>query len=151
MAYGYSRLEQAVFQLKKQRPWVKIVERHSLESLTSEQRLQGSGRVADESALQVGRWLGADSLVLFQIDGPAWRDRLLARFHGRMPPIVVSSKIISVESGEVLYHDIVTALPVPASGEWGDYGSDYDLQPAVRTALDRALSTAIVHLDYSFR
>jgi hypothetical protein len=95
--------------------------------------------------------LGADSLVLFRIDGPTWRERLLARMHGKMPPFVVSSKIISLESGEVLYHDVVTAAPVPDSGEWSDYDSDHQLRPAMHAALDQAVSTAILHLHQSFR
>jgi hypothetical protein len=151
VAYGYSRLEQAAFQLKKQRPWIKIVDRRNIEPLTDEQRLQVSGRVADDSAMRVGKLLGADSMVFFRIDVPSWRDRMLARFYGRMPPFVVSSKIISVESGEVLYHDIVTAMPAPPSGEWSDYASDYELQPALRSTLDHALSVAITHLNQSFR
>src|SRR5574341_248552 len=150
-AYGYSRLEQAAFQLKRQRSWIKVVERRNIEPLTDEQRLQLSGRVGDDSAVRVGKWLGADSMVLFRIDVPTWRERLLARFYGKMPPFVVSSKIISLESGEVLYHDIVTAMPVPPSGEWSDYASDYELQPALRSALDHALSVAIAHLNQSFR
>jgi hypothetical protein len=149
--YGYSRLEQAAFQLKKQRSWIKILDRRNMEPLTDEQRLQLSGRVGDDSAVRIGRWLGADSMVLFRIDVPTWRERLLARFYQKMPPLVVSSKIISVESGEVLYHDIVTAMPVPPSGEWSDYASDYELQPALRSALDHALSVAIAHLNQSFR
>ena len=151
VAYGYSRLEQAAFQLKTQRSWIKIVERRNIEPLTDEQRLQLSGRVGDDSVVRVGKWLGADSMVLFRIDVPTWRERLLARFYGKMPPCVVSSKIISVESGEVLYHDIVSAMPVPQSGEWSDYASDYELQPALRSALDHALSVAIAHLNQSFR
>lgn len=151
VTYGYSRLEQATFQLKKQRSWIKIVERRDLDQLTNEQRWQLSGRVEDDSMVRIGKWLGADSLVLFQIQGPTMRERMLARFYGKMPPFVVSSKIISVESGEVLYHDIVTATAVPESGEWDDYASDYELQPAMRTALDHALSIAIVHLNQSFR
>lgn len=151
LSYGYSRLEQAAFQLKKRRADIKIVERRNLEQLTDEQRFQLSGRVGDDSVVRVGRWLGADSLVLFRIDGPTWRDRLLARMHGKMPPFVVSSKIISLESGEVLYHDVVTAAPVPDSGEWSDYDSDHQLRPAMHAALDQALSTAILHLHQSFR
>jgi Curli production assembly/transport component CsgG len=150
VAYGYSRLEQAAFQLKKQRSWIKIVERRNIEPLTDEQRLQVSGRVADDSAVRVGKLLGADSMVLFRIEVPSWRDRMLARFYGRMPPVVVSSKIISVESGEVVYHDLVTAIPAPPSGKWEDYASDYELQPALRSALDHALSVAIAHLNQSF-
>ena len=151
MTYGYSRLEQATFQLKKQRSWMKIVERRDIGQLTDEQRWQLSGRVGDDSVVRIGRWLGADSMVLFRIEGPTMRERMLARFYGKMPPFVVSSKIISVESGEVLYHDIVTAMAVPESGEWDDYASDYELQPAMHAALDHALSIAIVHLNQSFR
>jgi hypothetical protein len=145
------RLEQAAFQLKKQRSWITIVERRHIESLTDEQLFQVSGRVADASATRIGKWLGADSMVIFQIDGPTWRERLLARFHEQMPPVVVSTKIISVETGEVFYHDIVSILPVPPSGTWDDYASDPELQPALRTALDHALSVAIAHLDQAFR
>ncbi|OQW30993.1 MAG: hypothetical protein A4E19_20730 [Nitrospira sp. SG-bin1] len=151
LLYGYGRLEQATFQLKTQRSWIKIVERRDIGRLTDEQRWQLSGRVGDDSAVRIGRWLGADSMVLFRIEGPTMRERMLARLYGRMPPFVVSSKIISVESGEVLYHDVVTAMAVPPSGEWGDYESDYELQPAMHAALDHALSVAIMHLTQSFR
>jgi hypothetical protein len=151
VVYGYSRLEQAAFELKKQRSWIKIVERRDIELLTDEQRLQVSGRVADDSAIRVGKLLGADSVLCFRVDMPSWRDRMLARFYGRMSPLVVSSKIISVESGEVLYHDTVSAMATPLSGEWSDYASDYELQPALRSALDLALSGAIAHLNQSFR
>jgi hypothetical protein len=151
VAYGYSTLEQAAFQLKRQRSWIKIVERRNIEQLTNEQRLQLSGRVGDDSAVRVGKWLGADSMVLFRIDAPTWRERMLARFYGKMPPFIISSKIISLESGEVLYHDIVTTRPIPASGDWSDYASDYELQPALHSALDQALSIAILHLNQSFQ
>jgi hypothetical protein len=151
VAYGYTRLEEATFQLKRQRGWIKIVDRLNLAQVTEEQRFQLSGRVGDDSAVRVGRWLGADSMVVFHIEGPAWRERLLARMYGKMPPFVVSSKIISLESGEVLYHDVVSATPVPPSGEWSDYASDYEVRPAVHAALDQALSRAILHLHQSFR
>jgi hypothetical protein len=151
LAYGYTRLEEATFQLKRQRSWIKIVDRRNVDQLTEEQRFQLSGRVADDSTVRVGKWIGADSMVLFRIEGPTWRERLLARMYGKMPPFVVSSKIISLESGEVLYHDVVAAIPVPASGEWSEYASDYELRPAMHAALDQALSTAILHLQRSFR
>ncbi len=151
VTFAYSRLEHAAFQLKKQRSWIKIIERRHIDLLTDEQRLQVSGRVADDSAMRVGRLLGADSMVLFRIDVPTWRERVLARKSGRMPPLVITSKIISVESGEVLYHDVVTAMPGPISGKWGDYASDYELQPLLRSTLDHALSISIRHLNQSFR
>jgi hypothetical protein len=151
VAYAYSRLEEAAFQLKRQRSWIKIVDRRNIEQLTEEQRFQLSGRVADDSVVGVGRWLGADTMVVFRIEGPTWRERLLARMYGKMPPFVVTSKIISLESGEVFYHDVVTATPRPGSGEWSDYASDQELRPAMHAALEQALSRAIVHLHRSFR
>src|SRR5690242_5969250 len=97
VAYAYSRLEEATFQLKRQRSWIKIVDRRNVEQLSEEQRFQLSGRVSDDSAIGVGKWLGADTMVVFRIEGPGWRERLLARMYGKMPPVVVSSKVISLE------------------------------------------------------
>lgn len=150
-AYGYMKLEQATFHLKKRRSGIRIVERRYLETVRDEQRLQVSGKVADDSAMHIGKWLGADSLVMFQIDQPRWQDRLLARYYERMAPVVVSVKIIAVETGEVLYYDIVRIMPVSQAAKWERYGSDAELQSTVRASLDRAVSIAIAHLDQSFR
>lgn len=150
-AYGYMKLEQATFHLKKRRAGIKIVERRYLETVKDEQRLQVSGKVSDDSAMHLGKWLGADSLVMFQIDQPRWRDRLLARYSERIAPVVVSIKIIAVETGEVLYYDIVRIVPASPLVKWERYGSDTELQSTVHASLDRAVSVAIAHLDQSFR
>ena len=76
---------------------------------------------------------------------------MLAGFEGRMPTLGVSSKIMSVESGEVLYHDSVMAMATPLSGEWSDYAGEYELQPELRAALDHALSGAIARLSRASR
>ena len=60
-------------------------------------------------------------------------------------------RIISLESGEVFYHDLVSATPVPGFRDWSDYASDNELRPAMHAALDQALSQAIRHLQQSFR
>lgn len=151
VAYGYMKLEHATFQIKQHRPWIRIVERRAIETVIDEQRLQVSGRVADDSAISIGKWLGADSLVLFQIQRPSWRDRVWARMDEQMAPVVVTSKIISVETGEVLYHDIVRVLPVSPRGTWDGYGSDAELQPVLRASLDQAVSRATAHLAHAFR
>src|SRR4051794_2556153 len=122
IAYGYARLEQAVLQVKRQRPWVRVLERRNLIAVTTEQRMQLSGQFSDDSAVHAGRMLGADSVVVFQIDAPGWRDRLLARMHGTMPPVMVSSKVVQVETGEVLFHDMVIRTPRPEGGEWDTHG-----------------------------
>jgi hypothetical protein len=151
LAYGYARLSQAVFEGKKHRPWLKILERRHIGVVSNELDLQLTGRVADETAISIGRWLGADSVALFQIDGPTWRERILARIQETMPPFTVLSKIISVESGEVLYHDLVTHQPVPESGRWDDYTRDYEVQAALQPALNHALTVAVEHLERSFQ
>lgn len=150
-AYGYMKLEQATFHLKKRRSGIRIVERRYLETVRDEQRLQVSGKVADDSAMHIGKWLGADSLVMFQIDQPRWQDRLSARYYERMAPVVVSIKILAVETGEVLYYDIVRIVPGFPAAKWERYGNDAELRSTVRASLDRAVSVAIAHLDHSFR
>jgi len=151
VAYGYARLTQAVFQGKKHRPWLKILERRDIGVVRNELDLQLSALVSDETAMSIGRWLGADSVALFQIESPSWRDRIFARMYEFMPPITVLSKVLSVESGEILYHDIVTSHPVPPLGHWEDYRSDSDVQVGLKPALDQALRIAVERLEQSFQ
>jgi hypothetical protein len=151
VAYGYARLSQAVFEGKKHRPWLKILERRDIGIVNHELALQHSGRVADETAISIGRMLGADSVALFQIESPTWRDRMFARIQETMPPITILSKVLSVESGEVLYHNIVASHPLPASGRWEDYASDHELQAHLHSALTNALTAAVQHIEQSFQ
>lgn len=151
IANGYEQLEQAVFQVTRQRPWVRVLDRHQLATVTGEQRLQLSARFSDAGAVHVGRMLGADSIVVFHIDGPSWRDRMLARIHGTLPPVVVSSKVVQVETGEILYHDMVIRRPVPDSHGADAYSMDFELQPLLRSSLEQSLSEAIGHLTEAFR
>jgi hypothetical protein len=151
VAYGYAKLEQAVLQATRQRPWVRVLDRRHLVEVMMEQRLQMSVRFSDDNAVRLGRLAGADSIVVFRIDGPSWRDRLLARMHGTMPPMAVTSKVVQVETGEVLYHDMVIRTPAPDSGGWDAYASDYELQPLLRASLDQSLAEAIDNLNQAFR
>lgn len=151
IAYGYAKLEQAVLQVKRQRPWLRVLDRRHLATITSEQRLQLSPRFSDDDAVHMGRLLGADSIVIFHIDGPSWRDRLLSRMHGTMPPMAVTSKVVEVETGEVLYHDMVIRTPIPDSRGWDAYDSDYQLQWFLRSCLDQSLAEAIANLNHAFR
>jgi len=151
VAYGYARLEQAVLQVTRQRPWIRVLDRRHLTAVAAEQRLQASARFADDSAVHIGRLLGADSIVVFHIEGPSWRDRLLARMHGTMPPLVVSSKVVQVETGEVLYHDMVVRVPKPGPQGWDAFGTDFELQPILRASLEDSLSQAIGNLHEAFR
>src|SRR5207244_2658224 len=61
---AYAHLEGAAFQLKAQRPSLRIVDRFNLPSILSEQRLKMSGAVSDEHATRIGRLVGLDSLII---------------------------------------------------------------------------------------
>jgi hypothetical protein len=148
---GYLVLEQAVFQLKICRPELRVLDRRDVRPVAAEQRWHLSGHVSDETAARAGQMLGADSIVLFRIEGPGWRERLLARMHGTMPPVVVTSKIVRVETGEVLYHDVVSAVPIPGAKGWEEYSSDLELQPLLRIALEVGVAQTIAHLERAFR
>lgn len=148
---GYLQLEQATFRLTQHRAGISIVDRRHLKTVMNEQRFQLSGRIGDDHVVRIGHLLGADSLVVFEINQPSWRDRVWARWSEEMVPVVVSSKIIAVETGEVLYHDVVRTWPTPTHSRWDRDGSDAERQSAVRTSLDHAVSLTISHLEHAFR
>lgn len=148
---AYARLAGATFWLKEQRPSLRILERFDLPAIRHEQRFQLSGAVSDESALSVGRLLGVDSVLLYRIEEPSVRDRVLAKLYGDLPPFTVTSKIIMVESGEVVYHNVVTApiarphLLVP------HFFSDPEMDHQLRAALDRGVVQTVADLRHAFR
>ena len=140
---AYARLEHAAFLLKEQRPFLRVIERFDLPAIRAEQSFQLSGAVSDETAVRVGRLLGVDSVLFYLIDGPTVRDRVLAKLYGELAPYTVVSKIIRVESAEVVYHNVVT-VPVAQGG-------DYFQQPLFRIALDRSVTQTIADLQRAFR
>ena len=148
---AYARLAGATFRLKEQRPSLRILERFDLPAIQYEQRFQLSGAVSDESALRVGLLLGVDSVLLYRIEEPSVRDRVHARLYSDLPPFTVTSKIIMVESGEVVYHNVVTApiarphQPVP------HFFSDPEMGQQLRAALDRGIVQTIADLRHAFR
>ena len=151
---AYSQLEGAAFQLKAHRPTLRIIDRSHMGTVFSEQRFQSGGLVSDESAVRIGQMLGVDSVLIYRIDGPTLRDRLWARQYQDLPPITVTTKIIRVESAEVVYHDVVTARvrvgPADGSG-WSLSDSSVDYQRWSREALDRGVKQAVVDLRRAFQ
>ncbi len=144
---AYARLAGAAFQLKEYRPSLRIVERFDLPAIQGEQRFQLSGIVSDDTAMSVGRLLGADSVLLYRIDGPTLRDRVLARLYGELPPFTVTSKVIRVESAEVVYHNVVTAPVALSHDGFPSFPQDRPL----RMALERGLAQTIADLHKAFR
>jgi hypothetical protein len=150
MADAYNRLEGATFQLKAHRPSLKIVDRFHLPALLNEHRFQLTGAVADESAVRIGRILGVDTVLIYRIDGPSYRDRLWARSHHDLPPVTVTSKVIRVESAEVLYHRVVVAH-IEDAPSWGWSVSDsLDYQRLSREAMERGIAQTVLELGRAF-
>ena len=146
LSHTYSLLEGAVFQLKELRPALRIVDRANLQLLLNEQRLELSGSVSDETAVQVGRILGVDGVLLYRIEGPTYRDRAFAAFKGYLPPVLVSTKIIMVDSAEVVFHNVVTSSIDDVAED-----SFWLLEPSVQAALDRVVAQTITDLKHAFR
>ena len=147
---AYQRLEGANFQLKILRPTLKVVDRFHLLAVITEQRLQNAGAVADDSAVRVGHLLGVDSVLLYSIDGPTLRDRLFAHVPSHVRPITVTTKIIRVESAEIVYFNVVTARM--DDGERWDWSSsdNWDYQELSRAALERGIIQTVSDLQRAF-
>jgi len=148
---AYARLAGTTFRFKEQRPSLRILERFDLSAIQHEQRFQLSGSVSDESALRVGHLLGVDSVLLYRIEEPSVRDRALAKHFGDLPPFTVTSKIIMVESGEVVYHNVVTAPIARAHLQVPHFFSDPEMDHQLRAALDRGVNQTITDLRWAFR
>lgn len=147
---AYTRLEGAAFQLKTSRPNLRIIDRSHMPAIETEQRFQAGGLVSDESAVRIGQMLGVDSVLIYRIEGPALRDRLWARRHRDLPPVTVTSKIIRVESAEVVYHNVVTAHVGEIEGSGWSLSDHVDFQRWGREALDRGIAQTVVDLHRAF-
>lgn len=148
---AYSRLEGAAFQLKELRPHIRIIDRANLHRILNEQQFQMSGPVAEATAVEAGRMLGVDSVLLYEIQGPSARDRLFARQLSEIPPLTVSSKIIQVEDGELVYHNVVTTVVDECDARNHGFGSEFAAAPLIRSALARGVERTIADLRRAFR
>jgi hypothetical protein len=147
---AYRRLEAATFHLRNRRPALTIVDRLNLPILLAEQRFQHTGIVEDTNAIHIGRLLGVDSVLIYRIDGPSFRDRVWARQAGDIPPIMVTSKLIRVENAEVLYHRVVVAEMEPSSaGDWS-MAENLNAQRLSRDALERGIAQTVAELRRAF-
>lgn len=148
---AYSRLEGAAFQLKTFRPTLRIIDRSQMLAIVAEQRFQVGGLVSEESAVRIGRMLGVDSVLIYRIDGPTLRDRFFAHQHHDLPPVTVTSKIIRVESGEVVYHNVVTARADETEGSaWSLSDDNVDYHRWSRETIDLGVMQTVLDLHRAF-
>ena len=147
---AYHRLEGAVFDLKVYRSKLKIVDRANLPTLITELRFQSGGAVTDDTALHIGRLLGADSVLLYMIEGPTAYERLMARHLSQVQPMIITTKIIRVESAEVVYEDVVIAeVAVMGYEDWSLSNLDYS--QLRREALERSIRQTVIDLQQAFQ
>ena len=147
---AYRRLEGAAFQLRAFRPNLRIIDRSHIPVIVAEQRFQVGGLVSEESAVRIGQMLGVDSVLIYRIDGPTLRDRFLARTHRDLPPVIITSKIIRVESGEVVYHNVVTARVDETEESGWSLSDNLDYQRWSREAVDRGVIQTVDDLCHAF-
>lgn len=143
----YLDLEAYSFSLKALRPELQFVDRTSIQTLRHEQKFQLSGSVSDQTAIRLGRLLGADSILYYLVERPTWLDQMRARFSGQLPPVRVFSKVIRVETGEVLFHHMVL-VQSRALSEDETYSS---LAPLVQAAEKKAVGKTLTALQEAFR
>lgn len=147
---AYGRLEGAAFQLKTFRPNLRIIDRSHMRAIVSEQRLQVGGLVSEDSAVRIGQMLGVDSVLIYRIEGPTVRDRFFARGHRDLPSVTITSKIIRVESGEVVYHNVVTARADEAEEFGWSLSDNIDYHRWSSEALDRGIMQTVYDLHRAF-
>ncbi len=147
---AYGRLEGAAFQLKTFRPHLRIIDRSHMHDIVSEQRLQIGGLVSEDSALRIGQLLGVDSVLIYRIEGPTLRERFFARRHRDLPPMTITSKIIRVESGEIVYHNVVTAHVDGTEESGWSLSDNVDYHRWSREALDRGIMQTVFDLHRAF-
>jgi hypothetical protein len=147
---AYGRLEEAAFQLKTFRPHLRIIDRSHMQDIVSEQRFQTGGLVSEDSAVRIGQLLGVDSVLIYRIEGPTLRERFFARRHRDLPPMTITSKIIRVESGEIIYHNVVTAHADDTEESGWSLSDNVDYHRWNREALDRGVLQTVYELHRAF-
>jgi hypothetical protein len=94
--------------------------------------------------------LGVDSVLIYRIDGPTLRDRFFARQHRDLPSVTITSKIIRVASGEVVYHNVVTARADEIEGSGWSLSDNVDYLRWSSEALDRGIRQTVDELHRAF-
>lgn len=124
---AYRRLDGIVFQLKDHRPTLHILERQDLEKLLLAQQQELGFGVLEERVHGLGRLLGLDALLFFDIR---------ASTDASMASVTMTSKLVELESSEVLFHTVVISRT--RRSPRGSLNAAIDSQ-AMRLALDQAI------------
>ncbi|HKO19142.1 MAG TPA: hypothetical protein VJU82_09680 [Acidobacteriaceae bacterium] len=134
IADGYLRLEGIAFRLRDLRPALHILERQQLDHLLLVQQQELRASVSEESALRVARLLGVDAFLFFEIHS--------YRHDPEAVQITITSKLVHLESGEVLFQSVVLSRAVRTPGTVERW--------TTQLALDQAIAQMATDLQHAF-
>lgn len=151
------QLEQTVFGISRFRPPIELVERRNLDMALKELQIQASGLVRDSDFVGIGRMIGADHVLSYEIACTSREVIERIKTEGGSVRASIFGKIINVQTGAVVYHDTFEQsvfLPTPPRNqhwinpepdlEWAARKSLYGLKTSLITALSTYLPDGII-------
>ena len=135
---AYDRLESETWQVLSGQAGVQVLERRNLEVVRQEQHLQQLYAMDEESAVRIGRLVGAQGVMFYQIRLPSWRDRFIVDDE-ELLPITLGGRLLEVETGTVLWSQTVTVSPsdCPSSRCWWGGKPQATLWPTLKEGIDQ--------------
>jgi len=151
------QLEHTVFGISRLRPPIELVERRNLDVALQELRIQASGLVRDSDFVGIGRMIGADHVLSYEIVCTDREAIERMKIEGGTIRATISGKIINVQTGAVVYHDtfeqsILISTP-PRHQHWINHEPDlewaaqkslYSLKISLITAFSTYLPSGII-------
>lgn len=139
-----ARIEAMAQRMLAARPDLRLVERTDLAVVLQEHELQARLAMDERTAVSLGRVAGADGLLVFRLEGPSVHELVLARDATELPPVVLSGKLLRVETGEVAWQTAIT-VPIEGTADWRG-GEGLPVRP-LRQAVERALERLQAELE----
>ena len=134
---AYDRLESKTWQIISNQGGVQVLERRNLEVVRKEQHLQRLYAMDEESAVRIGRLVGAQGVLIYRIRLPSWRDRFLV--DEEILPITFGGRLLEVETGTVLWSETVTltSSDCESSRCWFGGKPRATLWPTIKEGIDQ--------------
>ena len=98
-----TEMESATYNLKHFFPHLEIVERTRIDVAIKELEFQGSGLVRDDNFIGVGRMLGADHVLIYQVTANSDADIKYIQRRGGFLRGIASGKLIRVQTGTAVF------------------------------------------------
>ena len=134
---AYDRLESETWHVLSEQAGVQVLERRNLDVVRQEQYRQQLYAMDEETAVRIGRLVGAKGVMFYQIRMPSWRDRFIVE--EELLPITLGGRLLEVETGTVLWSQTVTVSPsdCPSSRCWWGGKPQATLWPTLKEGIDQ--------------